>query len=187
MHNKIPLLKSLLDTCLSHDHYTHQHSINVSELSMHIGIELGLSDYKITFLHLGGLFHDIGKIALDVNILNKTSKLTEAEYELVKEHTTIGCNILSKIECGYPLELIALQHHERLDGSGYPNNSFDRDIILESQIVTVADITDAMFSDRSYRKALGKELIIQELYNDRGKSLHTDSCDIVINWLQNHR
>lgn len=186
MHNEIPLLKTLMNSFYLHDYCTHQHSFNVSKLAQYIGKELGLSKSQLEFINLGGMFHDIGKISIPLSILNKPGKLTNEEYDIIKKHTTIGFDILSNVKCKHPIQLIALQHHEKLNGTGYPNGLTKDDILLESQIISVADITDAMMANRPYRKSRGIDKTLQELSNHRDITLHDDSCEIVAEWLIKH-
>lgn len=177
-------LETLIYTFSLKDYYSFTHSENVAMIATHIGKELGLSIQHLDILHWGSLFHDIGKIALPLEILIKPGKLSLEEISLLKRHVILGHQILSKINWIYPLADIAIQHHEKLDGSGYPYGLLEKDILLESQIISVADIVDAMSTDRPYRTALSNEVTIEYLYENGGITLHQDACDIAIECLK---
>lgn len=145
------------------DLYTLGHQKNVSEIAVKIAKKMGLSYEKIEIVKYASLVHDVGKILLPIEILTKPAKLTDVEYELVKEHSTLGYNLLKDIEFPYPIAEIVLQHHERLDGSGYPNGLKKDEILLEAKIISVADSAEAMSSDRPYRPKFKIEDVVNEL------------------------
>lgn len=136
------------------DPYSKGHSQRVSEVSVVIGRELGLAPETLHRVRINGLLHDIGKISIPNNILTKPGRLTDEEFDLVKTHPEIGARIVSEIRLLRSDSAALSQHHERLDGSGYPQGLNQVDISLIGQIVAVADVFDAMTSDRSYRKAM---------------------------------
>jgi len=128
---------------------------------------LGLSEYKIEGIRIASLIHDIGKIGLPTEILSKPTKLNEIEFGLIKGHSQIGYNVLKSIDFSYPIAKIVLQHHERLNGSGYPNNMKSDEILLEAKIIGVADVVEAMSSHRPYRPALGTDKALEEISKNR--------------------
>lgn len=145
-----------------------QHSYRVSELCESMGKVLGMHEYEIKELKTVGLLHDIGKIAIDENILNKPGKLTEEEWAEIKRHPEIGYRILNTVNDMAEMSEYILGHHERWDGRGYPKGLIGEEIPLQSRIITIADSYDAMMSERSYRKALPEETAIDELKINAG-------------------
>lgn len=154
MLSKKTVLINIVDI-KSLDSYTYQHSVNVAVVSLVLGIQLQLDRKKLYDLCLGALIHDIGKALVPEEILKKNDKLTEEEGNIVKEHTIRGYDFLKgSIDISAPARIIALQHHEREDGKGYPDNRRDDAINELAKIVAVADVYDALTSDRPYRKAM---------------------------------
>ncbi|SEO61503.1 HD-GYP domain-containing protein [Paenibacillus sp. OV219] len=159
-----PNIFGLFEAVKAQGDYTYQHNIGVGILSTMIGKWLQLSDADLTALTLGATLLDIGKVKIPAEIINKPGKLTEEEFELVKKHTVLGYDILKKTEgIGYRSALIALQHHEREDGGGYPLGLPSDKIDLFSKIVAVADIFHAMSSERPYQKALPFYEVVRQL------------------------
>ena len=150
------------------DPYTAGHQQRVYQLATTIAKELDLSQDKIEGIRIASLIHDIGKIGLPSEILAKPTRLTNIEFSLIKEHSQIGYDILKSIDFSYPVANIVLQHHERLDGSGYPNNLKGDKILLEAKIIGVADVVEAMSSHRPYRPALGIDAALEEISQNRG-------------------
>ena len=150
------------------DSYTSGHQHRVCQLAVPLARELGLSPDKIEGIRIASLIHDIGKIGLPAEILSKPAKLTDIEFSLIKGHSQIGYDILKSIDFSYPVAQIALQHHERLDGSGYPNNLKGDEILLEAKIIGVADVVEAMSSFRPYRPALGIDAALEEISKNKG-------------------
>lgn len=137
------------------DNYTYQHCVNVAVLSLVLGIQIGLNRDELMNLCMGALVHDIGKTLIPRSILEKRGKLTEKEFEIVKEHTTRGYDYLKDgVELTAPSRIIALQHHERENGRGYPEGRKSKNINRFAKIVAIADVYDALTSDRPYRKAM---------------------------------
>lgn len=144
------------------DQYTYNHSARVQKFSVRIAKELQLSKETVENLYFASLFHDIGKVHVPEEILNKAGKLTPEEFEILKKHSSDGSEMVKSTYYSYIGEII-LQHHERLDGSGYPHGLKGNEISLEAQIIGIADTYDAMTSDRVYRKGMEPELAIKEL------------------------
>ncbi len=151
------------------DPYTAGHSDRVTKLSLEIGSIIGLSNKQLEILEIAALFHDIGKIGIPDAVLNKPGKLTEDEYNKIKEHPEIGVSILKNINFLEEELSIILHHHERYSGSGYPTNISGQAIPIESRIITVADTYDAMTSDRPYRKGLSSKTSIEEIVSEQGR------------------
>jgi putative nucleotidyltransferase with HDIG domain len=150
------------------DPYTAGHQRVVAEIAVAIARELDLPESQIEGLNLACLIHDIGKINVASEILNRPGKLSGPEFELIKQHPTIGYDILKSIDFPWPIAQIVLQHHERLDGTGYPNGIQGNDIVLEARILAVADVIDAMASHRPYRPGLGVDAALTEIENNKG-------------------
>ena len=150
------------------DPYTAGHQHRVCQLAIRIAQELNLPKDKIEGIRIASLIHDIGKIGLPTEILSKPTTLTDIEFSLIKNHSQIGYDILKSIDFAYPIAQIVLQHHERLNGSGYPNNLKGDEIILEAKIIGVADVVEAMSSFRPYRPALGTDKALEEITQNKG-------------------
>lgn len=130
------------------------HQLRVADLAETIGTEMNLTGDRTDGIFLAGMIHDIGKIRIPVDILNSESKLTAAQYEVVKTHVQTGCDLLEDLDFPWPVKRIVLEHHEKWDGSGYPKGLKGGDILLEARILAVADVVDAFATARSYRPAL---------------------------------
>lgn len=150
------------------DPYTASHERRVGDLAAAIGQELGLDQHRITGLRVAGTVHDVGKITVPSEILSKPGKLSAIEYELVKAHPEKGHEILKNIDFPWPVAKVVLQHHERMDGSGYPQGLKDNDIMLEARILAVADVIESMSTHRPYRPALGLEAALKEILAHSG-------------------
>jgi PAS domain S-box-containing protein/putative nucleotidyltransferase with HDIG domain len=151
------------------DLYVAGHQRRVAWLSCAIAREMGLSDDQIEGIHMGATIHDIGKIHLPSEILNKPARLFETEFALVKSHPEVGYEILKDVKLPWPVAQIVFQHHEHLDGSGYPQGLKGDNIILEARIVCVADVVEAMACHRPYRPAMGIDKAIGEIEKNKGK------------------
>lgn len=151
------------------DPYTAGHQRQVGDLAAAIGFELGLEEDRVKGLRFGGYVHDIGKIAIPAEILSKPGKLTANEFELIKTHSQQGYDVLKAIEFPWPVARAILEHHERLDGSGYPRGLKAEEISLEARILAVADVVEAMSSHRPYRAALGMDAALREIQEQSGK------------------
>jgi hypothetical protein len=145
------------------DPYTSGHEERVATLARQIAIEMGLSGEEADGVEIAGLVHDIGKLSVPAEILTKPAALSEVEMRLVREHSRSGYDILKGISFAWPVADIVLQHHERMDGSGYPNGTEGADILVPARILAVADVVEAMASHRPYRPALGLEAAIAEI------------------------
>lgn len=150
------------------DMYTSGHQQRVSKLACAIAKEMDLSHDSIESIRIAGLLHDIGKIAIPSEILSKPGRICEAEFEIIKTHSQVGYEILKIADFAFNVAEIVRQHHERLDGSGYPLGLSSDDIMLESRILAVADVIEAMSSRRPYREALGVETALAEIQARKG-------------------
>jgi len=155
------------------EYYTYGHQKRVSELSVLVAKKMQLDEDKINTIKYAGLLHDIGKVEVPIEILNKPSQLTRNELDLVKLHSYYGYEILKTIEFPYPLAEIVYQHHERIDGSGYPRGLKDDEILLETKILSVCDVVEAISSQRIYRDKWSIDMIVNEL--EQYKSIKYDS------------
>lgn len=152
----------------SRDPYTAGHQRRVQQLAMAIAEEMNLSEQKLSGLKIAALVHDIGKISIPSEILSKPGHLSHLEYRLITNHSKAGYDILSPIEFPWPIAEIVYQHHEAIDGSGYPRGLKGEEILLEARILAVADMVEAVSSHRPYRAAFGTQYALQELDKDRG-------------------
>jgi putative two-component system response regulator len=159
---------ALASTTEIRDPYTSGHQKNVTKIACSIAEHMGLSAELIKGLHIAGLLHDIGKISVPTEILSKPGKITKDERNIIKNHCRVGHDILKGIEFQWPVAKIVLQHHERMDGSGYPLGIQGEEILLEARILAVADVIEAMSSHRPYRAALGLDEALAEIRKNRG-------------------
>ncbi len=150
------------------DPYTAGHQSRSANLACAIATEMGLPQNKIDGIRMAGVIHDIGKLSIPVEILSKPSKLTNLEFSLIKEHSQSGFEMLKDIESPWPLAKIVQQHHERMNGTGYPQNLRGEEILIEARILTVADVVEAMASHRPYRASLGVEAALEEIEKNKG-------------------
>src|SRR4030042_3644975 len=160
------------------DPYTAGHQRRVTILACAIAEEMGLTEEQFDGLRLAGLVHDIGKFNVPVEILNNPGQISETEFNIIKTHPEAGYNVLKEIEFPWPVGRIVLQHHERLDGSGYPQGLKKEGIVLEAKILAVADVVEAMASDRPYRPALGIEAALEEITKNRGVLYDPEVADV---------
>jgi PAS domain S-box-containing protein len=150
------------------DPYTAGHQHRSADLARAIATEMGLPQDKIDGIRLAGSIHDIGKLSIPAEILSKPTKLTDLEFSLIKEHSRMGYEMLKDVESPWPLAQIVYQHHERMDGSGYPRNLKGDEILIEARIMAVADVVEAMASHRPYRPGLGIDAALKEIGKNRG-------------------
>ncbi len=155
------------------DPYTWGHQARVAALAKAIALELGLSRDQIKGIYMAALVHDIGKIYIPAEILSKPARLNHIEQEIIRMHPSVGFEILSAIEFPWPISRMVLQHHERLDGTGYPGGLKDADILPESKILAVSDVVEAMASHRPYRPSLGIDKALAEIESNQGKIYDT--------------
>lgn len=184
-------IQAIAATVEARDPYTAGHQRRVADLAVAIAHELGLDEDRVYGLHLAGAVHDLGKVQIPAEILSKPGRLTDIEYAMIKQHPQAGYDILKGIQFPWPIAQIVLQHHERLDGSGYPNALKGADILLEAKILAVADVVEAMASHRPYRAGLGLEVALAEIDKNKGvfydtavvnaciKLLHENKCALV--------
>lgn len=170
----------------SKDKYTKGHSDRVSEYSVLIGKKLNLNDKDLKLLRVGGLFHDIGKIGIPSSILKKPSKLTDTEFSIIKKHPIIGAEILKFAEIFSDIIPIVKYHHERFDGTGYPEKLRENNIPYLARITAIADSYDAMSSKRTYRNALSKEDIRNEFIKNAGLQFDKELSNVFIDILDNN-
>lgn len=159
------------------DPYTAGHERRVAEIAVAIGTEMGLNAECLEGLKVGGYLHDLGKISIPVEILVKPGRINPMEFGLIKTHPATGHEILKTVGFPWPVELIALQHHERMDGSGYPHGLSGEEILFEARIVAVADVVEAMSSHRPYRPGLGLKAALAEIEQGRGTSYDAGVVD----------
>jgi PAS domain S-box-containing protein/putative nucleotidyltransferase with HDIG domain len=164
----ITTVNTLASTVEMRDPYTAGHQRRVTILACAMAEEMGLAEEQFDGLRMAGLVHDIGKISVPVEILIKPRRLSETEFNIIKTHPQAGYNILKEIEFPWPVAQIVLQHHERLDGSGYPQGLRGEEIMLEAKILAVADVVEGMASHRPYRPALGIEVALEEIAKNQG-------------------
>ena len=174
----ITTVNALASASEMRDAYTAGHQRRVTTLACAIATEMGLADEQFDGLRLAGLIHDIGKINIPAEILNKSGRISDIEFNIIKTHPQIGYNIVKEIEFPWPIAQIVLQHHERLDGSGYPQGLKDGGIMLEAKILAVADVVEAMASHRPYRPALGIDVALAEITNNKGILYDSEAVDI---------
>jgi HD-GYP domain-containing protein (c-di-GMP phosphodiesterase class II) len=162
------------------DSYTAGHQRRVAAICLKIAVKLGLPEERIHGLNLAATIHDLGKIGIPSEILSKPRRLSTPELNLVREHSTIGFNILKDVNFPWPIARMVLEHHERIDGSGYPNGLKGDEILLESKILAVADVVEAIASHRPYRAALGLEAAMFEITKQRGITLDAEVVDVCL-------
>lgn len=180
--NLIHNLKLILEI---KDKYTAGHSERVSQYAILLGKELGLNKEQLNILKSGALIHDIGKLGIDDRILNSTSRLSDEEFEKIKQHPILGTQILGDSILFKDLIPTIKHHHEKYDGTGYPDNLKGEEIPLLARITAVADTFDAMTSTRSYRKALSNEIAKEEIKKCSGTQFDPKIAQVMINLLEN--
>jgi HD-GYP domain-containing protein (c-di-GMP phosphodiesterase class II) len=186
--NYLSTVKVLANSIEANDKYTRGHCDRVRNFSISIAKELDLSQTKITILEFASLLHDIGKIGIPSSILNKEGKLTDEEFKLIQQHSQIGYDILKDVEFLWESRNILLQHHERIDGKGYPHQLKGDEIHLLAKILMVADAYDAMTSARPYRKKpLTKEEAISQLQLGKGTQFDETITDVFLNLLKKNK
>jgi putative nucleotidyltransferase with HDIG domain len=166
------------------DPYTAGHQMRVSELATRIARELGFSEDRLEGMRVMGLLHDIGKIIVPAEILTKPSGLADYEFLFIKAHCKAGYDILKEIQFPWPVATAVFQHHERLNGSGYPLGLPGDRIMMEAKILAVADVTESMSSHRPYRPALGIEAALNEIIGNRGILYATEAADALVKVLK---
>ena len=162
------------------DPYTAGHQTEVARIACAIAKEMGYDERFSRGIEIAGLLHDIGKISIPIEILSKPGKISKNEYAIIKTHPAMGYNILKGIHFDWPIAKVVLQHHERLNGSGYPNGLTDKKILKESRIISVADVYEAMTSHRPYRPALPVKSALDELIKNKGILFDKDAVDACV-------
>ena len=166
------------------DPYTSGHQSRVAKLARAIALKLDLPRDQVKGVYMAALVHDIGKIYIPAEILSKPAKLNRIETEIIKMHPAVGLEILSTIEFPWPIAKIVSQHHERLDGSGYPSGAKENEILLEAKIMAVADVVEAIASHRPYRPALGIDKALEEIELNKGKLYDSRIAQICLKLFQ---
>lgn len=175
---------SLSDTIELRDAYTAGHARNVGRLAARIAKEMGFDDQRCRWLKLAGYLHDIGKVKISMKILNKTGELSSEDWQQIRAHPDTGFEILKSIDFPAPLARIVHEHHERYDGGGYPLGKKTEELLLDSEILGVADVVEAMMLSRPYREALGRKKALNEIRINRGKHYHPQVVDICIKLIE---
>lgn len=168
----------------SRDPYTDGHQKRVSLLAVAIAEEMSIAPDVINGIRLGSLVHDVGKIRIPAEILTSPRKLSTIEMDIIRTHPQAGHDILAGAEFPWPVALMVLEHHERMDGSGYPNGLVGEQICLEARIICIADVVESMASFRPYRTALGIELAVEEIRRNRGSLYDENVVDACIRVLE---
>ena len=170
-------IEAVASTIEMRDPYTAGHQRRVAEIAVAIGRELGLSEERLKGLHVAGSIHDIGKIAIPAELLTRPGRILPVEMEIIRCHSRDACDILKGVEFPWPVADMVRHHHERMDGSGYPDGLKGDEIILEARILAVADVVEAIASDRPYRPALGLDAALTEIQVYRGSLFDADVVD----------
>ncbi|MBN1532469.1 MAG: response regulator [Spirochaetes bacterium] len=179
------MIQAIAYTIETRDPYTAGHQRRVSDLAREIAKTMGLTRFSIEGIRLAGVIHDLGKISVPAEILSKPGRLTEIEFSLIKIHPQIGYEIIKPIDFPWPVADIIYQHHERVDGSGYPRGLTGGEIMIEAKILAVADVVEAMASHRPYRASLGIDLALEEISSNRGSHYEGDVVDTCIDLFTN--
>lgn len=187
------LRRSLLDSVRSlaaaveaRDQYTAGHQRRVADLSVTIARRVGFAEDRELGLMLAASIHDVGKLRVPIDILTRPGALSGLEYSLVQTHVTAGQEILGHIDFPWPIAQIVAQHHERLNGSGYPLQLRDDQILMEARIIGVADTVESMTNERPYRRGLGIDAAIAEIQRGRGDVYEAEAVDICVDLIRNH-
>jgi putative nucleotidyltransferase with HDIG domain len=176
----IDTVKSLSQAVEAKDPYTNGHSMRVGRYSCKLAERLGLSKKRIENLRIAAILHDIGKIGIEEQILNKPGRLSDEEYDRIKQHPEIGVKIIANINFLTDASKIILSHHERYDGTGYPEGRKIGEILLESQILSLADVFDALTSERPYRSAMTVAEALEIIENGKGSQFDYKLADAFI-------
>jgi PAS domain S-box-containing protein len=173
-------IQAIARTVETRDAYTAGHQRRTTDLMTAIAFEMGLPKQMIDGIRMAGVIHDLGKISVPAEILSKPGRISDSEYTLIKQHPQAGYDILKGIDFKWPIADIVLQHHERINGSGYPHGLKGEEILLEARIIAVADVIEAMASHRPYRPALGIDDAFEEITMKRGITYDADVVDASI-------
>ncbi|MBI3444119.1 MAG: HD domain-containing protein [Magnetospirillum sp.] len=176
-------IEAVASTIEVRDPYTAGHQRRVAEIAVAIGRELGLSEDRLKGLHVAGTIHDIGKIGIPAEMLTRPGRISPLEFDIIRGHSRDGCDILNGVEFPWPVADMVLHHHERMDGTGYPDGLKGEEIIFEARILAVADVVEAIASDRPYRAALGLDAAMREIITHRGSKFDeqvVDACRTLV-------
>jgi len=173
-------IKALARTVDAKSSWTAGHSTRVTKMALKIGAEFGISSKELDKLHRAALLHDIGKVGIPLSILDKPGALDDDEYAMIKKHPTIGARILEPIASYADIVPIVLQHHERFDGKGYPGGISGNEIDIGARILAVADVYDALISDRPYRKGWAVESVIDLIRKEAGRQFDPDVAEVFL-------
>ncbi len=179
------IIQAMSYTSEIRDPYTAGHQKKVCKLAVAIGKEMNITEEQLQGVKFAAMIHDIGKISVPSDILSKPGKIGETEFEVVKGHSQTGYELLAKIDFPWPIADIVHQHHEKLNGSGYPNGLKDDDILIEAKIISVADTVEAMTAHRPYRAALGIDKAMEEITTNKGKFFDSNVVDACVNIFSN--
>jgi len=181
LHNAIE------ETVETRDPYTAGHQQRVADLACAISREIGLSEDRIDGIRLAGMIHDIGKLYVPSEFLSKPTQLSVLEFAIIKQHAQVGHEILKGIDFPWPVSEMVLQHHERNDGSGYPQGLSSQDILREAKILAVADVVEAMSSHRPYHPALGMETALEEINQHKDLRYDPEAVDACSRLIESRR
>ncbi len=180
MENLQQTIAVVAATAGARDTYTAGHQERVADLSVKIAKTMGITGDQLQGLKLAATIHDVGKVQIPSELLTKPMRLSELEYALVKTHAEAGYQILKDTHLPWPIAEIVRQHHEQIDGSGYPRGLMDGDILIEAKIIAIADTMEAMTNDRPYRKSPGLDMALDEIKRKRGVSYDREAVDICL-------
>ncbi len=164
-------------TVESRDPYTAGHQQRVANLARAIAQEMGLPRDRVDGIRMAGVIHDVGKVSVPAEILSKPGRITEIEFSIIKTHAQVGYDILKNIDFPWPIADMVLQHHEKMNGTGYPSGLSGDAIMPEARVLVVADVVEAMVSHRPYRPALGIDSALDEIRKNRGVLYDGDAVD----------
>jgi putative nucleotidyltransferase with HDIG domain len=176
-NNLDEMVRAMSLTVEERDPYTAGHQRRSTELAVALAREMGLSDHRCKGLRMAGLIHDMGKIAIPAEILSKPGGLNNVEFQLIKRHPQVGYDILKQFDFPWAVDNIVLQHHERLNGSGYPQGLAGENILLEARILCIADVVETIESHRPYRPGRGIEVALEEISRNRGRLYDPNGVD----------
>jgi HD-GYP domain-containing protein (c-di-GMP phosphodiesterase class II) len=177
---------AIANTVEMRDPYTSGHQQRVARLAVAMARQMALPEHRIQGLYLAGIIHDVGKINIPAEILNKPGKISKIEYQLIQGHAEAGYDIVKGVDFPWPIADMVRQHHERLDGSGYPQGLHGEAILPEARILAVADVVESMMSHRPYRAALGIDAALAEIENGKGGLYDPEAVDVCIALFRRH-
>jgi len=183
-HSFVELAEVISRAVSSRDPYTAGHQDRVAKLARLVGERMGLSKDRLQGIYIGSLLHDIGKLATPASILSKPGSLSNEEWALIQSHTREGCKIIDGVQFPWPIADMALHHHERLDGSGYPHGISGDELSLENRILAVCDVVEAMSAYRPYRPARSKEEVLEEIKGGSGVRYDAEVVDIMLHIIE---